>query len=130
MQLRSAVPIADHIRSAFLRRHAKAVAEIGRNIAAGVTVRLFAAKGVEGTVYVSPLMDGGPQFAAVPLSTGGGVLSTIGERLVRLVRSGGPEFVPFLFPGFKSAFVTFDLSSTMVPCLRAVSTRPSRARAS
>jgi hypothetical protein len=36
----------------------------------------------------------------VPLGTGGGVLSTIAVRLVRLVRSGGPGFVPFLFPGF------------------------------
>jgi hypothetical protein len=33
VQLRSAVPITDHIRSTFLRKHAKAVAEIGRNIA-------------------------------------------------------------------------------------------------
>ena len=32
----------------------------------------------------------------MPLSTGGGVLSTIAVHLVRLVPSGGPGFVPFL----------------------------------
>ena len=39
--------------------------------------------------------NGGPQCTAVLLSTGDGVLSTIAVRLVRLVRSGGLEFVPF-----------------------------------
>ena len=43
------------------------------------------------------------------LSTGGGVLSTIAVRLVRLVRSGGPGFVPFLFPGFMSASEATDV---------------------
>ena len=42
------------------------------------------------------------------LSKGGGVLSTIAVRLVRLVRSGGPGFVPFLFPGFMSASEATD----------------------
>ena len=41
--------------------------------------------------------NGGPQFAAVPLSTRGSVLSTTAVRLVRPVRLGGPGFVPFLF---------------------------------
>jgi hypothetical protein len=50
----------------------------------------------------------GPQFAAVLLSTGGGVLSTIAVRLIRLVRSGGPGFVPFLFPGFTPASQAAD----------------------
>jgi hypothetical protein len=45
----------------------------------------------------------------VPLSTGGGVLSTIAVRLVRLVRSGAPGFVPFLFPGFMSASEVADV---------------------
>jgi hypothetical protein len=39
----------------------------------------------------------------VLLSTGGGILSTIAVHLVRLVRSGGPGFVPFLFPGLMPA---------------------------
>src|ERR1035437_4233442 len=47
--------------------------------------------------------NGGPEFAAVLLSTRGGVLSTIAMRLVRPVRSGGPGFVPFLFPGLRFA---------------------------
>jgi len=38
----------------------------------------------------------------VLLSTGGGILSTIAVRLVRLVRSGGAGFVPFLFPRRRS----------------------------
>jgi len=45
----------------------------------------------------------------VLLSTHGGVLSTIAVRLVRLVRSGGPGFVPFLFPGFMSASEATDV---------------------
>ena len=53
--------------------------------------------------------NGGPQFAAVPLSTGGGVLSTKAVRLVDPVRSGGPGFVPFLFPGFMSASEPTDV---------------------
>jgi hypothetical protein len=53
--------------------------------------------------------NGGPQFAAVLLSRGGGVLSTIAVRLVRPVRSGGPGFVPFLFPGFMSASEATDV---------------------
>ena len=44
------------------------------------------------------------------LSTGGGILSTITVRLVRLVRSGGPGFVPFLFPSFMSASEASDLA--------------------
>ncbi len=44
------------------------------------------------------------------LSTGGGILSTIAVRLVRLVRSGGLGFVPFLFPGFVSASEVTDLA--------------------
>ena len=47
--------------------------------------------------------NGGPQFAAVLLSTRGGVLSTIAVRLVRPVRFSGPGFVPFQFPGFMFA---------------------------
>jgi len=46
----------------------------------------------------------------VLLSTRGGVLSAIAVRLVRLVRSGGPGFVPFLFPGFMSASEATDLA--------------------
>jgi hypothetical protein len=45
----------------------------------------------------------------VSLSTGGGILSTITVRLVRLVRSGGPGFVPFLFPGFMFASEATDV---------------------
>jgi hypothetical protein len=44
----------------------------------------------------------GSLSAAVSLSTCSGVLSTEAVRLVGLVRSGNPEFVPFLFPGCKS----------------------------
>ena len=43
------------------------------------------------------------------LSTCGGVLSTVAVRLVRLVRSGGPGFVPFLFPSFLSAWEATDV---------------------
>jgi len=50
-----------------------------------------------------PRPERGSQFAAVPLSTCGGILSTIAVRLVRPVRSVGPGFVPFLFPDFRSA---------------------------
>ena len=72
---------------------------------------------------------GGPQFAAVLLSTCGGVLNTKAVRFVRPVRcgavrcgavrsgavrrgparSGGPGFVPFLFPGFMSASEATDV---------------------
>jgi Fe-S oxidoreductase len=45
----------------------------------------------------------------VLLSTRGGVLSTIAVRLVRPVRSGGPGFVPFLFPRFMSASEATDV---------------------
>ena len=58
----------------------------------------------------------------MPLSTGSGILSTIAVRLVRLVRSGGPGFVPFLFPGFMSA-----LEATDVGRMTAVSGNPLRA---
>jgi len=50
----------------------------------------------------------------VPLSTGGGILSTIAVRLVRLVRSGWPGFVPFLFPGFMSASEATDVGRMTV----------------
>ena len=43
------------------------------------------------------------------LNTLGGVLSTEAVRLVRPVRSGGPGFVPFLFPGFMSASEATDV---------------------
>ena len=43
------------------------------------------------------------------LNTRGGVLSTEAVRMVRLVRSGGPGFVPFLFPGFMSASEATDV---------------------
>jgi hypothetical protein len=45
----------------------------------------------------------------VLLSTRGGVLSTTAVRLVRPVRSGGPGFVPFLFPGSMSASEATDV---------------------
>jgi menaquinone-dependent protoporphyrinogen oxidase len=45
----------------------------------------------------------------VLLSTCGGVLSTKAVRFVRPVRSGGPGFVPFLFPGFMSASEATDV---------------------
>jgi hypothetical protein len=48
----------------------------------------------------------------VPLSTGGGILSTKAVRLVRLVRSGGPGFVPFLFPGSMPASKATDVGRT------------------
>ena len=43
--------------------------------------------------------NGEPLFAAVPLSTRGGVLSTNAVRQVRPVRPGTPGFAPFLLPG-------------------------------
>ena len=48
----------------------------------------------------------------MPLSTGGGILSTKAVRLVRLVRSGGPGFVPFLFPGSMPASKATDVGRT------------------
>ncbi len=42
--------------------------------------------------------NGEPLFAAVPLSTRGGVLSTNAVRQVRPVRPGTPGFAPYSFP--------------------------------
>jgi hypothetical protein len=70
-------------------------------------VALVGVTGFEPCGFFVP--NGGPQVAAVPLSTGGGILSTIAVRLVRLVRSGGLGFVPFLFPGFMSASEATDV---------------------